>query len=264
MNKKSFTLIELLVVIAIIGILSSLVIARFSNLRESARISNTLQWSAGIHRTLGAHLVGHWPLNGNANDISGYGNHGTVVGSTTWSEDSPDSNQTIHLTGGYVELPSVNPREAISVSAWVKSDNTNYYSSVWQIVSKYDAFILGVGGSGNNDTISFIIYNGSTWTNYNNSYAVPYPDRWNYFIGTYDSNTQTSSLYVNGEKKNSQITTGLINNDTGSIDLGQRECCPGSVFHGLISDVRIYDTALTAEEVNRIYVENRNNYLVKE
>jgi len=250
-------------VIAIIGILSSLVIARFSNVSESARIANTLQWASGVHRTLGASLVGHWPLNGNANDISGYGNHGTVVGSTTWSEDSPDSNQTIHLTGGYVELPSVNPREAISVSAWVKSDNTNYYSSVWQIVSKYDAFILGVGGSGNNDTISFIIHNGSTWTNYNNSYAVPYPDCWNYFVGTYDSNTQTSTLYVNGEKKNSQTSSGLINNDIGPINLGRNETSL-SLFHGLISDVRIYDTALTAEEVNRIYVENRNNYLVKE
>jgi prepilin-type N-terminal cleavage/methylation domain-containing protein len=82
MNKKSFTLIELLVVIAIIGILSSLVIARFSNISESARIANTLQWAAGTHRTLGANLIGHWPLNEGsgtiANDISGYGNNMTL------------------------------------------------------------------------------------------------------------------------------------------------------------------------------------------
>ena len=77
MDKKSFTLIELLVVIAIIGILSSLVIGRFNNLQERARIANTLQWSAGVHRTLGANLVGHWPLNGDLNDISGYGINGT-------------------------------------------------------------------------------------------------------------------------------------------------------------------------------------------
>jgi prepilin-type N-terminal cleavage/methylation domain-containing protein len=70
MSKKSFTLIELLIVIAIIGILSSLVIARFSNVRDNARIANTLQWSAGIHRTLGANLVGYWPLNGDLNDLS--------------------------------------------------------------------------------------------------------------------------------------------------------------------------------------------------
>jgi prepilin-type N-terminal cleavage/methylation domain-containing protein len=82
MNKKSFTLIELLVVIAIIGILSSLVIGRFSDWGENARISNTLQWSAGTHRVLGAHLVGHWPLNEGsemvAKDVSGYDNHGTM------------------------------------------------------------------------------------------------------------------------------------------------------------------------------------------
>jgi hypothetical protein len=35
-------------------------------------------------------------------------------------------------------------------------------------------------------------------------------------------------------------------------------------FNGALSDVRIYNTALTAEEVSRIYAETKDQYLVYE
>ncbi len=95
MNKKSFTLIELLVVIAIIGILSSLIIARFSNVRESARIANTLQWSSNnIILSKWYHSVYTIKPDGSSIlylDGQVYSNHDSLTGFVNW--DSADENE---------------------------------------------------------------------------------------------------------------------------------------------------------------------------
>jgi len=84
-NNKSFTLLELLVVIAIIGLLATIVyISLIAPARERARMARALNFSAQVHRALSDAAIGQWDFNegtGNIiNDLSGYGNHGTIYG----------------------------------------------------------------------------------------------------------------------------------------------------------------------------------------
>ncbi len=150
----------------------------------------------------------------------------------------------------YVDLGNVNPRNAITVEAWVKSASATGYSAVWQIVSKYYAYILGTN-SWNGRKMCFIIYDGS-WR-YGSCYEVPDPQNWHHFVGTYDSSTGKKKLYVDGVLRDETDTPGnLIYPDSGPVVVGRRECC-SHYFKGTIDEVRIYNRALSDTEVKEHY-----------
>jgi prepilin-type N-terminal cleavage/methylation domain-containing protein len=141
MKNKAFTLIELLVVIAIIGVLASIVLVNLSGAQEKARIAKTLQWTGTAHRSLGGSLVGHWNFNDPDNrykDISGRNNHGSCTSCPTAVEGvSGAGSSALSFNGNnFLRLPNINPNNAITVSAWVKSASNSGYSAVWQLVSK--------------------------------------------------------------------------------------------------------------------------------
>ncbi len=266
MSRKGFTLIELLVVVAVLALLASIVFSNLGGAREGARISNALSFQSQTHSLLGSDLVGWWNFNEGSGtttrDISGYDNHGNIIGAT-YVEGVPGTGGTALSFNGvdnYVWLPSVNPTDAITVAAWVKSAHSTGYSASWQIVSKYEAYILGTGSAGSRSMSFIISIPGSGWQ-YGPSYNVPDPDNWHYFVGTYDSRTGLRALHVDGVLRDTRTSEGTINPDTGPINLAQRECCPGQVFNGLIDDVRIYSRALTSQEVQTLYAQTKDNYL---
>jgi prepilin-type N-terminal cleavage/methylation domain-containing protein len=283
-RRKSFTLIELLIVIAIIGILSSLVIARFSNVRENARIANTLQWSSGVHRTLGANLVGHWPLDGDLNDISGYDNHGT------WSGTS----SPVYTSGPVGDINAlVVTQDDDGVLIPISMDNTNFGSSnaqytfsTWIYLSDHKgsgaSIILGAayyGGFG-----LFIASNGSTYTNANTYFRIAEGEiqrqyhtnnfslelnKWYNLVSILDRPNSKISFYADGVLiSQNNIGVGSFCRDTNNFKINGINAPGGNDpwinISGLFSDVRIYDTALTTEEVGRIYAETKDKYLVYE
>jgi prepilin-type N-terminal cleavage/methylation domain-containing protein len=280
MNKKSFTLIELLVVIAIIGILSSLVIARFNNTRENERIANTLQWAAGQHRMLGANLVGHWPLSGNLSDISGYGKHGTWGGGGSPSYTSGP--------GGDMKALVVT-QNSDGVLVPILIDNTNFGSSNAQYTFSTWLYLSGHKGAGQSVIMGaayyggfglFIASDGSTYTNANtylritsnqyqtNNFSLEL-NKWYNLVSILDRPNSKISFYANGVLISQiNIGAGSFSHDTRDFKInGINQPGGGGPWiniAGLFSDARVYDTALTAEEIGRIYAETRDKYLVYE
>jgi prepilin-type N-terminal cleavage/methylation domain-containing protein len=279
MNKKSFTLIELLIVIAIIGILSSLVIARFSNVRENARIANTLQWAAGQHRLIGANLVGHWSFDegesNTAHDISGYNNHGTLSGVEIpeWTDGLVGGNgYALDFNGinSYVDIADSDSLDStvnnLTISAWIKFDTIKWNF----IVNK------GVDGdsAANNPCYwlrftnidSKIEFKAKSGLTTNTEYPA---GKWYNVVGVYEGVADGSSkmfIYVDGSLVTSR-TNASYPLETSSLPLRigiKSNLETGSILDGILDDVRIYNAALTAEEVSRIYAETKDKYLVYE
>ena len=142
----------------------------------------------------------------------------------------------------YINIPSVNPTEAITVSAWVKSASDTGYSGYRQIVSKYNAYILGTSGTGGNQ-ICFIIHSGGTWKE-GSCYVVPDPQEWHHFTGTYDKQTGEKNLYVDGILRDTTNFVGSINSDEGPVNIGRREGYADYYFNGSVDEVYVYGRAL--------------------
>ena len=72
-------------------------------------------------------LVGWWPFNGNANDESGNGNHGTVNGATLTNDRNGKPNCAYDFDGVDDSIPTkfngVLGKEARTISFWVKTNN---------------------------------------------------------------------------------------------------------------------------------------------
>ncbi len=211
-----------------------------------------------------AGLVAHWKLDETsgltASDSSGYGNHGTLTGmtGTEWTAGIKDG--ALAFADGSASNPKYvdfgNPEslqlfDSVTISAWVKMNAGN------------DGVYMGIGGkliSGNYKGFSLVRYNTNVfrlWCDDGNGVIagheansdVTYTDtEWHHVVGVV--NDGTSSLYVDGVK---QVQEGVVDlTDSGGIAyIGKQYGDDSShrYWNGLIDDVRIYDRALTPEEV---------------
>ena len=211
-------------------------------------------------------LIGYWRLDrsvsgsgGTVKDYSGNKNNGVAKNGVTTGVDGIFSTQAFSFDGNddYVNLPSINPTNEITVSSWVKSSQ-NKYNALWSVVSKYDAYILGPRKS-DDKRMCFIIHSRDNGWNYDSCYSVDNPDVWHHFVGTYDSSTSKVKLYMDGELVASDLNSGGISDDTGSIHLGHREGDPVGTdhFNGKIDETKIYNTELSEAEIKQLYLRGK-------
>lgn len=201
-------------------------------------------------------LVGHWPLqedSGDAHDHSGNGNTGTVngatqgatgiLGTTAYSFDGTDDDVTVS---------SNVPVDKIAVSAWVKTTDDNAAS-----VARSDdggdnptEYALMIDWTVE-DVAQFGIFDNSqsSWNRANGSTVVN-DGSWHHIVGTW--NGSSINIYTDATREDST-------NYSNTSSLTDRPLYIGKYggdleYHdGIISDVRVYDHALTQSEVQYLY-----------
>ncbi|MFT4892885.1 MAG: hypothetical protein ACI8Z7_000674 [Candidatus Nanohaloarchaea archaeon] len=214
-------------------------------------------------------LIGYWPLNedsGNtAYDASGNDNNGTINGDVNQATSSLLGQKSYFFGGtdsyidignfGYTINSSGTP---YSVSAWFKIPDSPSSQNV--IFSLDDSgggqMIRAYVTSSNNLTI--IQWDGS------NTNPVTYSGintgQWYFVTGVWDDTNLT--LYVNGEKIGTSSPSG-VGTSTEYMLIGAND--PGSIggyFNGSISEVRLYNRALTSSEIQYLYeVSQRGRYV---
>ena len=72
-------------------------------------------------------------------------------------------------------------------------------------------------------------------------------NQWQHVVGTADGTN--CRLYINA---NLIVTDGCSGTGSGTTRIGEHSA-GGRAFNGLIDDVRIYDRALSASEIERLY-----------
>ena len=214
-------------------------------------------------------LVGHWTfdsstISGNTvADVSGNGNNGTMMNGPTVIPGVEGQALSFNGTDQYVSVPnssSLNPN-VISVSFWVKSAVAaqNFYAAMVNKrllgnTSPFNVWSFDTNPSGN--TYDFCITNnagsGPTYGQWCLSNGV-LSTSWTHIVGTYDGTTQ--KLYENGVLVASQPVNITLASSTLPVAIGWDNSTGGvnQHFNGAIDDVRIYNRALSATEVNQLY-----------
>jgi hypothetical protein len=203
--------------------------------------------------------IAYYPFNGNAKDESGLGNHGIVQGATLTADRFGNENCAYYFDGvdDNIRVPnnaSLNFREEISVSYWMK---------IGQFYSR-EAYPISHGNWENRWKISItpILEKRARWTIKTDSGIIDLDSQIQLFLDTlynitvlYDGSE--FEIYINGELDASSSWSGLILTTTIDLTIGQ--VLPNNSeynFKGVLDDIRIYNYALSIEEIQNIYNES--------
>ena len=215
-------------------------------------------------------LVGWWKLNEGsgsvANDSSGNGNNGNLVGSPTWVTGKLDT-YAIQLNGvnQWVDIPDSSSLDvtgnAVSFGGWFyatgtgnyqlgvgKSDNSgNLQYAIFLQQDFTNQLYLGLGNNGDNES-GLVVDISTSWDT----------DTWNHLFVTYDSGIGVT-IYLNGEIVANGTTidghsfTGAISSVSSSdVYLGAEGSTSSYELAGDLQDCRVYARCLTQDDITAL------------
>ena len=213
-------------------------------------------------------LKAWYPFNGNANDMSGNGNNGIVTGATLTNDRFGNPNSAYYFNGNsYIVVPpssSLDLRNNVSVSVWIKSEAINFSGGSHQIVFKgdnqdaHDPYYLTIS----NGNARFGRYVGNGYVSILSEFSTSLLNTIDFFhiVGTYDSISGTQKIYLNGVLQTQTVTFTYVNYPTATMQnsIGADQSTNDQYYHGVIDDIRIYNRALTQSEINQLYNESPN------
>jgi len=205
-----------------------------------------------------ASLVAYYPMDetqGDIYDYSGQGNHGTNNGASYGAAGKVgyglefDGSDDVTIVNNEALSP-----ESITLSAWVKAsaiDDWNGIITNIDTTSPRHGLNLQVGTS---QDIASLIYDGAGGGGYINSTTVPAVDTWYHVVLTHNSPDNRSIFYVNGNNERETTAYGLAYLSGTDTIIGRFYTdSTGLRFKGIIDEVRIYNRALSDDEVKNLY-----------
>ena len=180
-------------------------------------------------------------------DASSTANHGTISGATRTAQGWFGKALSFDGNNDWVTIddhPSLDLSNGMTLEAWVYP--TEWMSGWRNIIMKEQAgnviyYLHANSDSDQPTTGAFIgteriLRGGSSLQ----------PNQWTHLASTYDGTMQR--LYVNGNEIASRSQSGVIQSSDGKLRLGGNNVW-GEFFRGYIDEVRVYNRALAANEI---------------
>jgi len=203
-------------------------------------------------------LLAYYPFDGNANDTSDNRYHGEIHHVLLTTDRHNAKNSAYHFDGSqsYIDLKierSTYPK--FSMCTWyqywgdINADHQTLFSS--------DAANFWVGKENGNSNI------GVQEGNDNPNVAIGtngWDGAWHHLCYVYDEGTV--ALYLdnkNVDLDNKNVGMANLGQGSGSIWLGKENHGNGFFFHGNIDEVRLYERALSPEDVNIVFTAEDNS-----
>ena len=237
-------------------------------------------------------LVAYYPFNGNANDESGNGNHGTVNGATLSYNRNGDDNSAYDFQvldwdsgnngGDYIYIPHSSEFnfESFTLSAWVyrKSAGASNSPQHLTIMRKFEEGYNNPNGESWHFDIAHGTNNGGSILIGRVIEQSPSPatkfecastntiieKEWTNVIMTYSD--KTIKTFINGVESCSSTNNNITLNTLGTsgISIGMSVQANGNwgPFDGSIDDVGIWNRALTDQEIQNLYTSSTGDIIL--
>src|SRR3989338_5806271 len=231
----------------------------------STQAAVRIQMPPNYLRVGASSLVGHWTFDGidmnwstnTASDKSGNGKNGTMTNiSTTTSPVKGKIGQALDFDGAndYVELGTgLDMNGEMTVSLWISPDIIGV--GVSEIIANnnaagnqqdYNLELNRTAGKLSSVWGSTVIITGNTSLSANTwHHAV--------LVRSGSSGDWTAKIYLDGREDNSATTAVNPNGSNENTTVGRAGADPCCHFNGKIDDVRIYNRAISADEVRGLY-----------
>jgi len=191
-------------------------------------------------------------------DRSPFGNHGTIHGAVWQTLPSGKSVLSFDGVDDYVEVPdsaSLDVTDEITVMAWVKVNSFNELYQNW-IISRGTSYYSAEVGDGyyirlwDSGKVQFLIGDGGTsYHDLISPEGIISTGNWYHIVGVFTGNQL--KLYVNLQDFSSDTFSGYGLGNGTSLQIPVNK--PGYQINGTIDEVRIYNRALSGEEIKRLF-----------
>lgn len=217
----------------------------------------------------GSGLLGWWPGQNDANDISGNGNHGTLMNGASYAAGTVGQGFSLDGIDDHVlvsDIPS-DMWNSLTLEAWVKPNSVDAQGIV---ISKYNTYepilngtswVLSMLAGG---LLRFYVYGDATgnasFRGVDTNAQVLFPGTWSHVAATFEVASQALHVYVNGSEVPATLdptsTTVSIYDSATPVRIGAAINSTGALFMpfaGIIDEPAVYGITLTATEVRAIY-----------
>ena len=209
-------------------------------------------------------LIAHYPLDGNADDATGNGHDGAALGNPL-----PSANRFGDPNAAY-QFDGFNDHIYVPADADFDLPGEWTYAAWCRVDAGAPAISLRIAGNGeapSGVSQAFLRFDAAQ-NRFNHNYEAPggglnlfsaatFPDRgvWHHVVGT-RSASGVAALYVDGVESIRASGTNPAGSSEGPVVIGAEynsATTPTGFFKGAIDEVRIYDRALSSNEVWNLF-----------
>lgn len=194
-------------------------------------------------------LVGWWPFNGNAQDASGNGNHGTVNGATPTTDRFGNQNSSFLFgSSGSSNISTSISQLNIdySFSIWLRTSHS-FQDEIGIIAARNTASIYTALFMNANSSIGQYHFNCSNLDHTNGGSSLMNDGNWQHIVCVKSGSVM--KIYINSNN----VATNTISINTclqGFIKFGIDDYSPATrYFVGSLDDIGIWNRALTQQEI---------------
>ena len=179
-------------------------------------------------------------------DASGQKNHGAITGAT-WTSGKFGKALSFNGSNNLVTVKdsaSLDLTNALTLEAWVYPKTSTGGGRTVIVKEQTNGAVYNLYSSEDANLPLASVYVGG-YRVISSKSQLPL-NRWSHLATTYDG--QSQRLYVNGTEVASRPQTGPIQTSTGALKIGGNNIW-GEWFYGSMDEVRIYNRALAATEI---------------
>ena len=208
-------------------------------------------------------MVAYYPFDGNANDATAYANHGVIGGNPVFDVPTHanggshyikfDGDQDSVLVANAVHLIS----DYVSMGFWVRVDDIK--------TSDAESYLINFGDWDQRMKVSIPHHTRIVFTTNAKSTQLPnhivdmdskdgnelVKGHWWHVVVTHDG--VENKIFVNGELANNVPAPGTLNPTNRPMGFGNNPYLGGQYFNGGLDELKIYNRALTDQEVKSLY-----------
>jgi hypothetical protein len=202
-------------------------------------------------------LVAHYKMDGNAQDASGYSNHGTSQNGVTFATDR------FGIAGKAASFDGLDDWINCGTNFNFNSSFTiSFFNNTTNFGNNPSMFTQGTPSGNHGLHVTLINQSSYRFGFFGNdletSLNFPMKNTWNYWSFTYNSTTQSRKMFLNGKLIGSDISSPYVG--TGITALGKNiiQDVPNGYYNGKLDDVRIYNRALSDTDIAGLYAQEAN------
>lgn len=197
-------------------------------------------------------LSGYWKLDDgsgtSATDASTNGNTGTLTNGPTWTTGQIGGAVSFDGSDDYVNTTSTIDTSLYTVCSWVYPQSNGLYQRIITTPSgNTHKWLLTFSDTVSNSQFIFSRNSGSEMGTGTGATSL---NTWHHVCGVWDGTT--SSVYLDGVSKSNSVEVGWVYGAGSGLSIGRRHD-NNYYFQGRLDEVRVYNRALSAEEIAKLY-----------